>query len=107
MVQLAAIIASHAVNEFGAMLGAALTVGVTPVEIKEILYQAVPYIGMARVFDFLQVTNDILVQRGVSLPLPGQSTTSPETRKDKGLEVQKQIIGGAAVEALYAKAPDD
>ena len=32
------------------MLGAALQVGVTPVEIKEILYQAVAYTGMARVF---------------------------------------------------------
>ena len=35
MVQLAAIIASQAVNEYRAMLGAALTVGVTPVEVKE------------------------------------------------------------------------
>lgn len=53
MVQLAAIIACAAVNEFRAMLGAALNVGVTPVEAKEIVYQAVPYVGMARVFDFL------------------------------------------------------
>ena len=44
MVQLAAIIASQAVNEYRAMLGAALTVGVTPVEVKEIVYQAVPYV---------------------------------------------------------------
>jgi 4-carboxymuconolactone decarboxylase len=42
MVQLAALIASHAVNEYRAMLGAALTVGVTPVEAREIVYQAVP-----------------------------------------------------------------
>jgi hypothetical protein len=31
----------------------ALTVGVTPVEVKEIVYHAVPYLGMAKVFDFL------------------------------------------------------
>ena len=30
-----------------------VTVGVTPVEAKEIVYQAVPYVGMAKVFDFL------------------------------------------------------
>ena len=80
MVQLAAIIASQALNEYRAMLGAALTVGVTPVEAKEIVYQAVPYVGLAKVFDFLHATNDILTARGVELPLPGQSTTTPQTR---------------------------
>ena len=53
------------------MLGAALTVGVTPVEVKEIVYQAVPYVGMAKVFDFLHATNEVLTERGVALPLPG------------------------------------
>jgi 4-carboxymuconolactone decarboxylase len=33
-------------------MGAALNVGVTPIEIKEIVYQAVPYLGLARAFDF-------------------------------------------------------
>src|SRR5271156_3409228 len=60
MVQLAAIIACQAVNEYKIMLGGALNVGVTPVEVKEILYQAVPYVGMARAFDFLHVTNEVL-----------------------------------------------
>ena len=53
MIQLAAIIASQALREYRVMVGAALTVGVTPIEIKEIVYQAVPYVGMAKVFDFL------------------------------------------------------
>jgi 4-carboxymuconolactone decarboxylase len=75
------------------MLGAALTVGVTPVEAKEIVYQAVPYVGMGRVFDFLHATNDVLESRGVALPLPGQSTTDPATRFEKGLEVQRRLLG--------------
>ena len=45
MVQLAALIACQAVNEYRVMLGAALNVGVTPVEAREILYQALPYVG--------------------------------------------------------------
>ena len=89
------------------MLGAALTVGVTPVEVKEIVYHAVPYLGMAKVFDFLHATNDVLTDRGVELPLPGQSTTTAETRADKGLAVQKQIVGDAGVDRMHATAPDD
>jgi 4-carboxymuconolactone decarboxylase len=38
MVQLAALIACQALREYRVILGAALTVGVTPVEAKEIVY---------------------------------------------------------------------
>src|ERR1700710_728991 len=107
MVQLAAIIASQAVNEYRAMLGAALTVGVTPVELKEIVYQAVPYVGLAKVFDFLHATNDVLTERGVELPLPGQSASTAETRAEVGLAVQKQIVGAEKVDAMYAPAGAD
>ena len=107
MVQLAAMIAVQAIGEYRVMLGAALTVGVTPVEVKEIVYQAVPYVGMARVFDFLHVTNDVLREHGVELPLAGQSTTDPQTRFDRGLAVQKRIVGDGPVDAMHAAAPED
>jgi 4-carboxymuconolactone decarboxylase len=106
MVQLAAIIACQAVNEYRVMLGAALHVGVTPVEIKEIVYQAVPYVGMAKVFDFLHATNDVFESRGIALPLEGQSTTDPSNRLEKGLKVQKRILGDR-IDQMYAQAPKD
>ncbi|HVN47413.1 MAG TPA: carboxymuconolactone decarboxylase family protein, partial [Bacteroidota bacterium] len=80
MVILGALIASQTLNEYNVMLGAAWNAGVTPVELKEIVYQAVPYVGLARVFDFLHATNDFLKSKGVALPLENQSTTTPETR---------------------------
>jgi 4-carboxymuconolactone decarboxylase len=107
MVQLAALVAVQGLSEYRVMLGAALTVGVSPVEVKEIVYQAVPYVGMGKVFDFLHATNDMLTARGVQLPLENQSTTTPETRAEKGLAVQKQIVGGERVDAMYANAPAD
>lgn len=107
MVQLAAMIASQALREYRVMVGAALSAGVTPIEIKEIVYQAVPYVGMAKVFDFIHATNELLTERGVALPLPGQSTTTPDTRAEQGLAVQKQIVGDERVEQLYASAPAD
>lgn len=107
MVQLAAIIASQATSEYRVLLGAALTAGVTPIEIKEIVYQAVPYLGVAKVLDVLHATNEVLTGRGVALPLPGQSTTTPEDRAEKGLTISKQIVGNDVIENLYASAPDD
>jgi 4-carboxymuconolactone decarboxylase len=107
MVQLASIIACQALSEYRAMLGAALTAGITPIQVKEIVYQAVPYVGLAKVFDFLHATNDVLTERGVTLPLPGQSTTTPDTRAQQGLQVQKRIVGDEKVDAMYAAATSD
>ncbi len=107
MTQLASMIACQALREYRIMLGAALAVGVTPVEIKEIVYQAVPYVGMAKVFDFIHATNEVLAEQGVASPLPGQSTTTPENRAEKGLAIEKRIVGSDVVEKLYASAPAD
>jgi 4-carboxymuconolactone decarboxylase len=107
MTQVAALIAVGAVAEFRVMAGAALTVGVTPVELKEVVYQAVPYVGMGRVLDMIHATNELLFERGVDLPLPGQSTTTPATRAERGRAVQERVVGADRVAALYADAPDD
>jgi len=104
MVILAALIASQTLSEYKVMLGGALNLGVTPVEVKEIVYQAVPYCGIAKVFDFLHGTNEVLEARGIKLPLEGQSTTTQETRREKGLAVQKAIFGGM-IDAMYRQAP--
>jgi 4-carboxymuconolactone decarboxylase len=105
MVQLAALIACQTLNVYRVMLGAALSIGMTPVEAKEIVYQAVPYLGMTKVLDFPLATNDVLTDRGIQLPLEGQSTTTPETREDEGLAIQKEIVGAERVAQIYA-APD-
>ena len=106
VVQLAALIGCQAVHEYRVMLGGALNIGVTPVEAKEILYQAVAYVGMAKAFDFLHATNEVLHARGVALPLAPQSTTTPATRAERGLATQKQIFG-ESIDRMYAQAPKD
>jgi 4-carboxymuconolactone decarboxylase len=85
MLILASTIACQALSEYKVMFGAALNVGVTPVEIKEVLYQSIPYVGIAKAFDFIHATNEVLQRRGIEVPLEGQSTTSPETRHQMGL----------------------
>lgn len=106
MVTMASSIAQHTVHEYKMMLRAALANGVTPVEIKEILYHAVPYVGIAKVIDFIGVANDFLAANGISLPVESQSTTSPETRYEKGFALQKDIFG-ERIDKMYAAAPDN
>jgi 4-carboxymuconolactone decarboxylase len=106
MMILASTIASQALGEYKVMVGAALNVGVSPVVIKEILYQAVPYVGIAKVFDFLQATNVVLQEKEIELPLEGQSTTTAETRFDKGVAAQKAIFG-EAIDKMRQQTPTD
>jgi 4-carboxymuconolactone decarboxylase len=104
MAILASLIAQQALGEYRVMLGAALNAGVTPVEAKEILYQAVAYVGIAKAFDFLHATNEVLEARGVKLPIPGQSTTTPADRFEKGRALAKSIFG-ERIDRMVAEAP--
>lgn len=106
MITLASHIATQAQAEYRMILECALRTGVTPVEIKEILYHAVPYAGMAKVADFIEITNEMLQQRGLSLPLEKQSVTTPETRFEKGLALQKSIFG-ERIEKAHTSAPEN
>ena len=63
------------------------------VEIKEIVYQAVAYMGIGRVFPFLKVTNEVFEAQGIELPLEGQSTTTTENRREAGTQAQVDIFG--------------
>ncbi|RBL90927.1 (R)-mandelonitrile lyase [Chitinophaga flava] len=102
----ASTIACQALSEFTFMANGALNAGVTPVELKEIVYQAVPYVGIAKVLDFIHATNEILQRRGVTLPLEKQTTTSRENRQEKGLAVQRSIFGDR-IDKMYQEAPTD
>ncbi len=107
MVQLAALIATGAQTEFKVMLDAAANAGVTPVEMKEVVYQAVPYVGLGRTIDFVHLLNERLQADGVVLPLPSQATTTTADRMAKGLALQKAVAGAEVIEAMQASAPAD
>jgi len=106
MMIMASTIGCQALTEYKMFVNAALNLGVTPVEVKEILYQSVPYVGIAKVLDFIYATNEILTERGVKLPLEDQSTTTPETRFEKGLAKQKEIFGNV-INQVYENSPKD
>lgn len=86
------------------MLDAAINIEISAVEIKEILYQAIPYVGMAKALDFFEITNQTLQSHDIKLPLKRQSTTTPATRQKKGLAVQKSIFGDV-IDSMYQNAP--
>lgn len=90
---LAYLLGMQGVDEYKVMLPVALDNGVSPVEAKEVLYQAIDYLGLGRVFPFFKATNDILTARVVDLPLASQATTTMENCLEKGEETQIRLFG--------------
>lgn len=99
MAILAALIGCQGVEVFQEILPQALQMGVSPVMVKEVVYQAVDYLGYGRMFPFLKVLNEVLQEEGVPLPLPGQATTTFEDRLEKGAQAQADIFGEHMKEA--------
>lgn len=102
MAIVATLLGCQGIDEFRIELPRALDAGLPPVMVKEIVYQAVDYLGIGRVLPFLDATNEILLSRGVELPLEGQATTTMEDRLEKGIQAQADIFGEQMNEAWKA-----
>jgi 4-carboxymuconolactone decarboxylase len=89
---LAVLIGCQGIDAFGAALTAALNAGVTPVEIRETVYQSVDYCGIGRVMPFIRAMSDAFAARGIK-SLPPQATTTMENRLERGIRTQMDIFG--------------
>lgn len=102
MAILAALIGCQGTDAFQMMLPKALDAGLSAVEVKEIVYQSVDYLGFGRMLPFLKLVNEELNARGIMLPLEKQATTTLENRLEKGIKAQTDIFGEQMKEAWKA-----
>ena len=103
---LATLLGCQGIDEYRELLPQALDKGVTPVEVKEIVYQATAYLGMGRVRPFLSATNEVLRARGIALPLPSQQTTTMHNRREAGTEAQVSCFGNS-MRDFWKSGPED
>lgn len=103
LVTLVSLTASQGTDMIKPHVETALNIGVSPIEIKEALYQCSPYVGYPRVFAALEKANEVFKEKNISLPIESQSTVTESTRFDKGLETQISIFGDAIL-ALHSNA---
>jgi len=93
MAVISTLLGCQGVDLYKEILPEALKSNLTPVMIKEIVYQAVDYLGYGRVLPFLYATNEIFKNQGIELPLENRSTTTTENRLEKGVQTQVDIFG--------------
>lgn len=103
---LATLLGCQGIDEFKTMLIAAYHFGVTPIEMKEIVYQGTAYLGIGRTYPFLHAINDFCMNHHIDLPLEGQSTTNRENRLEKGIQAQVDIFG-EHMRDFYQSGPEE
>ena len=105
LVTLAALAAVQGEHDIKQCTEQALQAGVTPIQIKEALYQCAPYIGFPRTEAALRCVNDVFLSRDIPLPLQSMATVTEQNRFSHGLAVQKSIFG-EAIDNMHAATPE-
>lgn len=90
---ISALIGCQSVTVFPLLVSAALEFGISPIEIREVVYQAVAYQGSGRQLKFIPLMNDVFRQHNIELPLEGTATVAHEDRRRAGNEAQVAIFG--------------
>ena len=103
---LSALIGCQGVDLFREMVPAAVRSGLTPVEIREIVYQSVAYMGMGRVLPFIRAMDSAFEGMGVQLPLESQKTVAYGERAERGEDIQVEAFG-EGMRGFHASGPEE
>ncbi len=104
LVSLVTLTAGQMLDDIKPHTEAALRVGVTPVEIKEALYQCAPYVGFPKTESAVRLVNDVFAEKGIALPVESQATVTETSRFTDGMAVK--TIFGDAIDKMHASAPE-
>ena len=106
LITLVVLTTNQTLEQLKAHILAALNVGVSPVEIKEAVYQCAPYLGFPKTLNAIQQVNEVFQTGNISLPVESQKQVTEEIRFDEGLKVQKSIFG-EVIDQMHQNAPEN
>lgn len=104
LITLVVLTTNQTLPQLKAHIHAALNVGLTPVEMKEALYQSAPYIGFPKTLNAINEANEVFQENNIALPIASQMTVDEDNRFDKGQDVQVAIFGDV-IEKMRESAP--
>lgn len=106
LITLVVLTTNQTLSQLKAHANAALNIGVTPVEIKEAVYQCAPYIGFPKTLNAIEAIHEVFKSKNIELPIESQNTVDEDNRFNKGLAVQVQIFGDA-IPKMHENAPSN
>ena len=106
MITVTSLAVQHTLPQLKAHINAALNVGVTPVELREAIYQCAPFIGFPKTLNALEVLNQVFKERNIKTPLESTATVKEEERFEKGSAIQDPLYGDEIKKSLEGLPAD-
>jgi 4-carboxymuconolactone decarboxylase len=106
LITLVVLATNQTLPQLKAHVGAALNVGLTPIKIKEAVYQCAPYIGFPKTLNAISEINEVFKSKNIVLPIESQKQVEENNRFDKGLAVQMEIFGDV-IAKMHEGAPSN
>jgi 4-carboxymuconolactone decarboxylase len=106
LITIVVLVTNQTLPQLRSHTAAALNVGVTPIEIREAVYQCAPFLGFPKTLNGVAVINEVFTERGIELPLPDQATVAEDERFERGRAIQHPLYGDA-IRGNLAGLPED
>ncbi len=106
LITIVVLVTNQTLPQLRSHTAAALNVGVTPIEIREAVYQCAPFLGFPKTLNGVAVIDEVFIERGIELPLPSQGTVAEDERFERGRAIQRPLYGDAISDSL-AGLPED
>lgn len=100
LITIVSLTAQQTLPQLKAHTKAALNIGVTPIEIREAVYQCAPIIGFPKTLNAVSAMNEVFTEQGISLPLEKQGTVREDERHARGLAIQSPLYGSEIKDSL-------
>lgn len=105
LITLTVLTAKSALPQLRAHVGAALNVGLEPIEIREAIYQCAPFIGFPVTLNAISAMNETFRERGITLPLENCQTVDEQSRLSVGSKLQQPTYGDE-IKMRYSWLPE-
>lgn len=100
MITVVSLSSQQTLPQLKAHINAALNVGVTPIELREAIYQCAPFIGFPKTLNAITVLNEVFKERGIQTPLEGTMTVKEQDRFKEGYKIQNELYGDEILQSM-------
>ncbi len=100
MITVVSLSTQQTLPQLKAHINAALNVGVSPVELREAIYQCAPFIGFPKTLNAITVLNEVFKERGIQTPLESTMTVKEQDRFKEGYKIQNELYGDEILQSM-------
>lgn len=104
LVTITVLTVNQTLPQLKAHVAACLHIGISPVAIREAVYECAPFVGFPKTLNAIAAMDEVFAANGIALPLESGETVTEEGRFAKGLALQKPVYGDE-IKDRYAWLP--